>query len=120
MLLSVVPSFTLKVKDAVPLTLAAGVVAVSTCINISDGDGAVGSSLIDDRIGQTCCCPLRFADSVPVAGVSSSVVNDPPLATGVSFTAFTVMVMVAVLLSNKPSLALKVNVAVPLKLAFGT
>ncbi len=43
----------------------------------------------------------------------------PALATGASLTAFTVMAIVAMLLSTEPSLALKVKVAVQEELAAG-
>ncbi len=85
-----------------------------------DGDGAVGSSLIDDRIGQRIVVCIARRQGTGRRRIFIGRHDPPGWLLAYSFTAFTVMVMVAVLLSNKTSLALKVNVAVSVELAFGT
>ena len=63
---------------------------------------------------------MSAAATLPVfALLSSATVSAPSLATGASFTAVTVMVTVAGAESAVPSLAVKVKLSLPLKLAFG-
>src|SRR5262249_34828591 len=57
---------------------------------------------------------MSLAVSVMVTGVSSLVVTATLLAVGGSFTGFTVMLTVAVLLAAIPSLALNVKLSGPL------
>ena len=72
---------------------------------------------VTDRVSPSTS--VSFVSTFPDTGVSSSVWAVSSLATGASFTGFTVIVTVAAFEFSSPSVATYVKVSVPLKFASG-